>query len=680
MMFTAHAVEQGLAPCSFRSRPVYDGRVMHRHPRATRRSPVHSLTALLALAAVCGACTLQNDSSENAFQVRSAAHACDPSTPPTVAGGWVVYRALEAGDGGVDLNGDGDTTDAVACAINVKPGVDNVLGVAAQATRALGNHIYAVVSEAEDGRDWNADTDQLDHVLVHWALGAPLPLDPADDFVDTLLDGGALVPPEVVSGRLYYAAELPGAGAGETALRFLSKQSPTTPTTVLDAGGANLAVRVLGAAEGLLFVGADEALSGLELNGDGDATDPVVLALLDTTLVNAELAVTGLALADSEAPLAALAVAAHDWTVAFLVSEAAQGADLNDPALFAGGWVAENCGAVADADQSDDVLHWLAFDSWLDGNSDPVNTGIAGELRVIAVDGAVATLCPEADAGCDLDDDGDTADSVPRWIETEANALPSGGIAQMLAARAVAGGSYGLSWNGGRLVAILSEQLSGRDLDTSVLDHDLVAWLDPKLGTAAPWHVSHPSGSVGTGLGGVNYVGSDWLADRPREGRLGLGFEEATAGDILGLPNFTLNNCLNGDLVVKDSDDLDSMPVWSDFGQGPVFDFDGIGYAVATNNAGIVVVRGQVFFRGNENNDNHEYSGDADSSDDILFRNPVASGCSAVAMSVASALDEPVVYSDGVSLCAFHCDEAQAGLDLNDDGDELDFVLRYFTF
>lgn len=657
---------------------------MRNRPSANRSPTFPTAAALLGLAALGSSllgssCTLQNNGSEHAFQVRTAEHAADTSEP-TVAEGWVVYLALEAGDGGVDLNGDGDALDAVACAINVKQQKDLVLGVAAEATRVLGKHIYAVVPEAADGRDWNNDADQLDTVLVHWELGDELPLDPLDDYVDTLVDSGALVPPQVASGRLYYAAELPGAGPGETSLKFLSKQSPTTPTAVVDAGGAQLVVRVLGVEDGLLFLGADEALSGLELNGDGDATDAVVLALLDTTLTASELAVTGLALADTAAPLAAALTDAHDWTVAFLVSEAAQGADLNDPVLFAGGWVGENCAAVADADQLDDVLHWLAFATWFDGASDPVNTGIAGELRAIAVDGAVATLCSEADAGCDLDDDGDTADSVPRWIETEANALPAGDIAQMLAAQAVSGGSHGLAWNNGRLVAILSEQLSGRDLDTSVLDHDLVAWLDPTLGTAAVWHVAHPSGAVGTGIPGLQYVGADWLADRPREGRLGLGFEEQTAADVLAQPNFTLNNCLAGDLFVKDTDSDDSLPVWSDFGQGPVFDFDGIGYALASNNAGIVVVRGQVFFRGNEHNDNHEYSGDADTSDDILFRNPVASGCTAVPMSIASALDEPVLYSDGASLCAFHCDEAQAGADLNGDGDQLDFVLRYFTF
>ncbi|TAJ12469.1 MAG: hypothetical protein EPO68_13680 [Planctomycetota bacterium] len=634
---------------------------------------------MLAIGALCGACTVQNSDDDHAFDVSDAAHAADPGEP-TIADGWIVYRALEAGDGGVDLNGDGDAIDSVACAIAAKAHTDTVLGVAAESTHVLGSHIYVVVSEAEDGRDWNVDADQLDTVLVHWQFGAPVPLDPADDFIDTLVSSGTVVPPQVASGRLYYAAELPGAGAGETSLYYLTKQSPTTPTAVIDAGGANLVVRVLGESEGLLFLGADEVLSGLELNADGDANDSYVLALLDTTLANSELAVTGLALADSEVPIAADASDAHDWTVAFLVSEAAQGDDLNDPALFAGGWVAENCTAVADGDLLDEVLHWITFETWLAGNSDPVNTGIPGELRVIALDGAVATLCPEGDAGCDLDDDGDTIDSVPRWIQTTANALPAGDIVHMLAASAVAGGAHGLAWNGGRLVAVLSEQQSGRDLDTSVLDHDLVAWLDPVLGTAAVWHVSHPSGAVGTGIGGLNFVGADWLAERPQEGRLGLGFEENTAGDVLNLPNFTLNNCLAGDLVVKDTDDLDSLPVWSDFGPGPALDFDGIGYALATNNGGIVVVRGQVFFRGNEGNDNHEYNGDADTSDDILFRNAVASGCSASPMSIATSLDEPAVYSDGIGLCAFHCDEAQAGEDLNGDGDELDFVLRYFKF
>jgi len=646
---------------------------MRTRPPASARA-----LACLALLLATTGCSLGGDDDGSAFLVKNTAHATT-TQPPTVADGWIVYLASEFADGATDLNGDGDAVDAVACLFNVKAGTDTVLGVAAVAHAVLGNNIYLVVDEAADGRDWNQDADQLDYVLVHQFWNEALPLDPLDDTLDTLVDAPLPVPLLRAGNRLYYGSATAGPAVGETGLRYVDLQNPTTPTSVFDVDGRQVLIRLVAEQAGLLFLAADETIAGLVLNDDGDASDPHVLALLDTTDPDAMLKIAELALPDVVVPVGAAFTAANDWTVAFLVSELQQGADLNDPTLFPPGWVAEHCGAVADGDQQDLVLHHLDYAAWFNGSAAPVNTGLAGVARALAFEGAVATLADEQDSGCDLNDDGDLVDFVPRWIATTPGALPAGSHAQMLAVRTVPGGAWGLSWNSNKLVAVLSEELSGRDLDTSAQDHDLVAWLDPEEGTAATWRIAHQSSTIGTGISGLKFVGSDWLAEKPRQGRLGLSFEESTAGDVLGLPNFTLNNCLAGDLVVKDSDGLDSLPVWSDF-EGEKLDFDGIGYALATNNAGIVVVGGQVFFRGNENNDNRSYNDDADMADDILFRNPVASGCTAVAMSTATALDEPVVYSDGLGLVAFHCDEAQAGVDYNGDGDQLDFVLRGFRF
>jgi hypothetical protein len=638
------------------------------------RSPRLPLALVALLASALAAACSGGSSDSNSFEVQTTLRATTAAHPPVVTGNWAVYYADETASGLSDLNGDGDTTDTVACLIHLKANTDTVLGVSAVDAAISDNEIYLAVSEDADQQDWNVDGDEDDLVLLHWRDEQPLP----PVYVDTL-EPSALDEPLLASGdRIYYAAAMPGVLAGETTLRFVSSAEPLVPESVYDADGEQLVARPHAVSNGLLFVTCDEVQSALNLNGDGDSTDARVLALLDTTEADALLKVVGLALSGPDTPVSASATDSNDWTVAFLVSEAAQDADLDDPALFPPAWIAENCGDTADGITGESVLHWLSFASWFDATSAPVNTGLAGALRVIAFDEAVATLMPEDSADCDLDGDGDVLDFVPRWVDTSDAALPAGAVEQMIAVRRVAGGAEGLAWNGQRLVAVLSEELSGQDLDTSAELHDLVAWLDPADGAAATWHVQHSTGIGGTGIPGVAFVGADWMAEKPLEGRLGLGFEEHVAGDLLGEPNYSINNCLDSNLYAKDADDLDSLPVWSDFTSGPELDFDGIGYALATNNAGIVVARGTVFFRGNEQNDNYAYDDDGDMSDDVLFRNPVAAGCQAEPMSAAAALDQPVVYTDGVTGACFFCDEGLAGQDLNLDGDTDDLVLRYF--
>src|SRR5262249_6136095 len=147
-----------------------------------------------------------------------------------------------------------------------------------------------------------------------------------------------------VGSRLFYSSASVPANAGESNLFVLSSSSPTTPSMVstLDATGP-LSPRILAKDEGLLFLTLDEVAEGRDLNGDGDALDRSVLALLDGTASGQAIRSTGLAIPASS-PLRARKKAAHDWDVGFLVSENDQGAtNLNDPALFTGDWQPSQC-------------------------------------------------------------------------------------------------------------------------------------------------------------------------------------------------------------------------------------------------------------------------------------------------------------------------------------------------
>jgi len=125
---------------------------------------------------------------------------------------------------------------------------------------------------------------------------------------------------------------------------------------------------------------------GADLNGDGDTLDDV-LHLVDTdtnTNVNHGLAVIG-------------PVLASDRHFAFLVSEGAQGLDLN-----------------GDGDVNDAV--WHVLDPGLpSGAGNPLNTGIATGgtgLPGVGVRGGFLLLQSEAAQGADLNQDGDAIDTI----------------------------------------------------------------------------------------------------------------------------------------------------------------------------------------------------------------------------------------------------------------------------
>ncbi len=648
--------------------------VLHRaSPRA------RSLLLLLALPSVLLAAGCSDDDDDGgSFVVRTGLRATDADARSVVGSGWIVYFADEGTSGGPsdpspDLNGDGDVTDDVAVVAKLGGGAETVLR-AASAAAILAGQVYLVVDEAEDGTDWDGDVAD-NTVLLHWSQATGVVA-----FVDGLNPAGLLGEPLVAmeDTRLYYASSATPAG-DETSLRYVQKSAPTTPVTVMNqVGGGALQPVILGESDDLLFLALDETVAAADYNADADNLDTTVLALLDGTDEAATVLTVPLALADASAPFAALRNGTQsEWLLAVLVNELAQGAaNLNDPVLFTNPLMPDSCAGSPDADTDDDVLFYARYEDLL-AASPAVNTGLAGHDRVAVVEDFVATLTDEADATCDMNEDGDTLDSIPRWVEAVEPVAPPRDPTQLQAVSDVPGGSHGLVAVNNNLVMVVSEAADDADINSDGDQTDtLVGFLVPANGFATTWTFSHPDDNPGTGLSGEHFVGASWMASESSESRIGLGFQES-------VPGVTLNVDLFCDFVSKDADATDSLPVWADFEGGlPIFDFDGQGYAILEADPGIVIRNGWAFYRVSEAADNFDYNNDGDENDMILFRNPQTT-CATFAMATASTLpgaDNPVVETDGLTGCAFITSEFQASLDMNGDGDTNDLIPRWFTF
>ncbi len=216
-----------------------------------------------------------------------------PAAEVSVAGGQAAYLRPEATSGTVGCpagsrNGDGDTADQVVH-LAVGAGVSQNLGLAATTVRASSAVAAALISEAgQAGLDRNGDLDPDDDVVAVY----PLPGGPwanVGEAADTLVVNGSRV-----------AFLTPESAQGGTSLN-VDGDPDDRVAQLYDVGGAglrNVAVAaedlVLGAAGGtvcgprqLLAIRADEASDGnADQNGDGDATDDVLVvydAETDTT-------------------------------------------------------------------------------------------------------------------------------------------------------------------------------------------------------------------------------------------------------------------------------------------------------------------------------------------------------------------------------------------------------------
>jgi hypothetical protein len=660
------------------------------HPHCSRR-PGRLLAGLLFLALLGGGAGCGGGSSgRSSLDVNTAAGTVTGTSRVVVVGSSLVYFASEALGGTGSLNSDVDTLDEVAMVVRLDNLVERNTGAAAMDAAIVQDEIYLRVDEAADGVDWSGMNGPTEEVLLHYSLGTD-----ALTYVDTLAPGTGAVGFVALDTRLYYASATATPMGDETALAYLDFTDPTTPVLVENVmGGGTLAPILLGESEDLLFLALDENVEGVPLNGDGDTMDMHVLALLDGTDATARVVNVGLALRDASSPIDAAVTDFGDWLVGFLVDETNQGVNLNDPDDYMNPIVPGSC--APDGDTLDEVLHYVEFADFVAGMATPVATGLAGTDRVVVVDGHLATLSSEADAGCNLNEDMDSMDTVVRWVSVGTPVAPAVDPAAIHAvATAIPGGSMGLVSLTDRFVSVVDEAADGMDHDGKPADHDLLAWLDPEDGLATTWTFAHQDPVVpsfgtgvfadldGDGIGDPSpltsepYAGTSWLGPDEYLDRVGAVFLEEVPGTnpMVG----SLNNNLDCGLFAKDMDMVDGLPVWLDFEQGPVLDFDGVGYAVDKANAGVRVSGAWAFFRACEASDGLDHNADGVLDDVVLMRNGVAS-CTPAVMGDASTVPGPLLFTDGVAGGAFFSDETMAGEDLNGDGDADDLVVSHFVF
>ena len=628
---------------------------------------------LPSLCITLAACS-SSDSGVATFAPMQTQQAALTSFTPVVTGDWAIYLADEATTGvGTDLDGDTDTDGVVTFAVSLISGVQYSANLQADEAHLIGSSAWLVVDEAKTGIDHSGVGGAVDVVLMHWVVDSGV--DPV--YVTDLATGGNLTA-VAVDERLYFATPA-SAGIGSTNIAFVDTTAPETALLVAGPGSGLDTGSIHGERDGLLLLTFDENTDG-DLDGDADGTDGFVLGLLDATDVAGNVTLTALGLRNAGAPFDAeiLDVAGdgtpdEGWLVAVLVDEAAESTDLNDPALFHANWLPAQCGAAADGDQTDEVLHYLYFGHPTFGMG-AVNTGLVGRNKALVVDGEyVATISPEDEQGCDLNQEGLAGDLFARWCQAVDPALGSMGIFPPTAATLMdalvagpAGGSFGLVKMDGNLVAIVDELTDDQDHDGDTAKTSrLLAFVDD-LGTDMAWDYDLFDPSLGP-----KKVRVDWMAAEPEIDRIGVGVSEAQEGANLNL------GCSG--VQMKDADMTDQVLGWLHFEQAGLVAY-GLGFAVDPFNNGTTLSGGNIFFRLDEAGDNSDFNGDGDMNDVALSRFALGVASCANFMSTLNADVGPALFSDNERGAVFFFDEAMANIDANGDGDKTDDVIRWFRF
>ncbi len=624
--------------------------------------------SLLLLAILGVACT---GGSRGNLTARNTEQAVAPGVEIVVRGAWIAYLADESttGPGGTDLNGDGDRIDSIATVVSNR-GRQDVLNVAALQMLLVQEEAYAVVDESRDERDWNGDGDEDDRVLLHWSQATEVVA-----FVDTI-DARSPEPAVASANRVYYASDA-GPGTGSTSLRYVRPEAPLTPVEISEADGRSLEPGILGIDEELLFVHINENREAIDLNDDGDTEDAVVIALLDTTNAQAALRVTGLAARNTAVPLRARTIDPQqpDWLVGFLAFEGADatltGGGFNDPSLFSPVWQPPQC--APDTDLDDDVLFYLYFRSW-DANpiaNPPVNTGLAGTDRIVTTEAEddddiercyIGTVQPEADQGCDLNEDGDRTDFVARFTEAAEPILPPIDSTLMLPVANLPGGTDGFAELDLAFAAAASEQGLREDLNNDGdFRDDFLAWIEPARGNGAFWRFRF-------GFDPDFRIALDWLGEDPKREFLSVGTLEEE----------------NGPFTDGDDDAIDTFPTFLTFNRSETdLEVRPTPIAIHADNGGIVIFDDYGFYRVDERADNRDWNDDGDLGDMVLFRTNLNTGTRSY-LSVLNAVSRPAVARSDLpgdeQTIAFVVSESMADRDFNDDGDKNDWVVRHSRF
>lgn len=587
----------------------------------------------------------------------------------------VAYMASEGTtQGGTDMNGDADMIDAIAVVVNTATRQKTNLGVAVVSMAFLNQTLFLVVDESLDGTDWNTDLDTSDRVILHVPKGAttatllatvPNGADPAMVVAgDRLLFVGANVPAAEFDTNLW-TVDVPTVGSAPSA--------PSAVTsTIDDLSNDGVTLAIVDVIEDLVFLSADETVDA-DLNGDGDALDTNILAAIDAGNPGAQVVSTQKAMAAGSSHFTARQHGG-DWTAAFLVDEASEGANLNDPTLFDPSWKPVNCVGFEDADQTDEVMHWFLFTD-LFANDRVINTGLVGRTAVtervhVLISGAsrfVGVVSEEADeGGCDLNGDTDAADRIFRWVDATnptATVLPEIQASKLLAI------TDGVPSNNGSTAGVIAldplwvvmvdEAADDRSYDGDILtDNHLVAATDPRSPGQA-WNFQHGSSSPGP-------VSVSWMDENPNGG-----------GRFYAALTEHLLSDLNGD-----GDTLDSVPTFPEIHTGNVLTFPGVAVALDSDEAAMCSAAGTAFYRVSEaEQGGTDLNGDGDATDFILERVPITGGSPVRMGTLHNLPGQAVVFPPGsASFGSFLFQESAQSSDLNDDGDVTDFVVRYFEF
>lgn len=634
-----------------------------------------ALTCGVLLAAT-GCSGDDDEDDDEAFIVRSTGHAAATGGTPLLGSGpWLAYLLSEAAQGsggGTDFNEDGDMLDSIAVRVNTDSRSRTVLDVAAESLLLVRRTMFLVVDEAQDDTDWNADLDTTDRVLLYLTPNATTPV-----FLDDL-DANATTPALAIGGTVTYQVPTAPTVDMETNLRTVTVPSngaaPGTPDMVFattDPTMDGISFSMSGSEGDIIFLTSDEAVDG-DLNGDGDATDANIFGVLDAGAAMPEAVCSCLALGAASSPTAAPVSSGGEWLVAFLVDEAAEGANLNDPALFSGAWQPTNCSAAPDGDQSDFVLHWFQLSDLSMGTS-AVNTGLVGADSGIAYalgSGFVGVVSPEASegaGGCDLNGDSDMADTVFRWVDASNPAnppLPVTTPSRILAVdTTIPGGSKGVIRLSNTWVLNVDEDADGRNHDGDAAnDRELIAAHNPTSGGQA-WNFNH-------GTDNPRPVAASWMSEDPESAsRFFAAFMEEPGSINGGEPD------INGD-----GDGNDSVPTVARVHSTNQLTFPGINTATSRVAAGITVEENIGFHRVSEaDQGNLDLNGDGDTNDVVLQRFSLVNAFSRALIGTSDSSNgtSASTGTGDAEFAAFLTEEFLEGADYNGDGDFNDFVVRY---
>jgi hypothetical protein len=298
------------------------------------------------------------------------------------AGDWLAVLVEEAAQGGADLNGDGDKTDAVVQLFRLSTNQWTNTRLEGSGGFVLTPNLLAVgVAEEKQGRlDLNGDKDLEDTVCAVWDLnGTGTPFNTAQDCAEGLAADGTLVG-IVTTESAQGNTDLNKDGDQDDAVAQCYTLGAAKVVNIgRDATGGMVVNRGK-----VAFSCSEEDNGAKDLNGDGDTEDFVVLAYDPAKGPNGTVTNTKLA-ADGD-------LAAGDGFLAWKLLESDQGnRDLN-----------------RDGDTDDSVLAAMDLST---NAATPSSVAAADSLFVSSAGVAFSTF--EADQGeRDLNMDGDTDDEI----------------------------------------------------------------------------------------------------------------------------------------------------------------------------------------------------------------------------------------------------------------------------